>query len=154
MNNLSRISSFFYNKNLIYELFILRDFVTQMLTDYSLNETHENKITETFCIFPEGGSANPEKNPKLAYLLEQAKKKQIPNGTVKAFLEKMQSSKESCHNVWINISGPNKSLIVVHLVTDNTERSRHNINTMLRKHMFVLNNFENSHLYSKVKFHV
>ena len=78
---------------------------------------------------------------KLAYLVEQSKKKNIPSGTVKAFLEKMQSAKVNLHNVWINIQGPNGCLLVFHLVTDNVTLTKHNVNTMLRKNMYVDNHF-------------
>ncbi|XP_014207420.1 translational activator of cytochrome c oxidase 1 [Copidosoma floridanum] len=84
----------------------------------------------------EGKSAKPEENSKLAKLIEQAKKRSLPMTTVKSFLEKMQSSKNRVNSVVFESRGPSGSIFLIHVLCENVNATKNQLNTHLRKTKF------------------
>lgn len=81
----------------------------------------------------EGKSAKVEDNVKLAKLVEQAKKDSLPLTSIKGFLEKMQKSKIGTNSVVVESRGPAGCVVLIHLLSENVARTRHALNTQLRK---------------------
>ncbi|XP_043467424.1 translational activator of cytochrome c oxidase 1 [Leptopilina heterotoma] len=81
------------------------------------------------------GEANPKKNLKLAYWIDEAKRKQVPNGTITTFLERYQREKIKEHNVWVNVLGPDSSFLIFHLVTERLHETKSLVNNHIRKCM-------------------
>lgn len=81
------------------------------------------------------GEANPKKNLKLAYWIDEAKRKQVPNGTITTFLERYQREKIKDQNIWISVQGPDASFLIFHLVTDKLHETKSLLNNYIRKGM-------------------
>lgn len=95
-----------------------------------------NKIINYYYLyvyyFTEGKSAKPEDNPKLAKLIEGAKKKSLPLTTIKNFLEKMQTAKP-LQKAIVESRGPAGSLALIYVLSDNIVQTRNEINHQLKK---------------------
>ncbi|KAK2575763.1 hypothetical protein KPH14_003652 [Odynerus spinipes] len=81
----------------------------------------------------EGGSVKPTTNVKLARILEQCKKVNMPVASVNAFLEKLAASKGRDQSALIEIAGPRNCLMVIKLMSDNIIQAKINLNCTLKK---------------------
>ncbi|XP_072746820.1 translational activator of cytochrome c oxidase 1 isoform X2 [Anoplolepis gracilipes] len=67
----------------------------------------------------ENGSTKPTHNSKLAQIIEQAKKANMPVGSINNFLEKMEARKNKTQTGIAEVRGPNGYVMLVHYTTDN-----------------------------------
>ncbi|XP_032666183.1 translational activator of cytochrome c oxidase 1 [Odontomachus brunneus] len=81
----------------------------------------------------EYGSAKPNDNLKLAQIIEQAKKKNMPVASIKNFLEKMESRKNKTQEGVIEIRGPSGYVMLVRYFTDNFKQFEGDLNHKLKK---------------------
>jgi len=84
-------------------------------------------------LFLEGGSTKPNQNIKLAQLIEQAKKANMPSTTIKNFLEKMEAIKNKNHKGIIEVRGPNGYVMLISYLTHNPKAFVMDINSKLKK---------------------
>ncbi|XP_014474944.1 PREDICTED: translational activator of cytochrome c oxidase 1 [Dinoponera quadriceps] len=81
----------------------------------------------------EHGSAKPEDNLKLAQIIEQAKKANMPLATIKNCIEKIESRKDKTKEGTIEIRGPGSYVMIAHYMTDNTKQMQLELNCKLKK---------------------
>ncbi|KAF8796255.1 putative transcriptional regulatory protein like [Argiope bruennichi] len=78
------------------------------------------------------GGADPKVNSKLASLLEQAKKNNVPSSTLENALKRSNNKKTKFGSV--EILSPGGCFIVLEFETDNISQARHEIKTACKKH--------------------
>lgn len=81
----------------------------------------------------ESGIAKPSHNEKLAKLIEQAKKANMPVATINTFLDKMEARKNKTQTGIIEIRGPGGYIILVRYTTDNVKAFIAQLNSKIKK---------------------
>ncbi|CAK9827427.1 Probable transcriptional regulatory protein LCABL_11860 [Anthophora retusa] len=81
----------------------------------------------------ETGNPDPEFNSKLANLVDQAKKANMPASTLKSILSKIQNKQEDGQTHILTVRTNVKVVLILHVLTDNLTPVRSNVNTILRK---------------------
>jgi len=84
-------------------------------------------------LFLEGGSTKPNQNLKLAQLIEQAKKANMPSATIKNFLEKMEATKNKNHKGIIEVRGPGGYIMLISYLTHNPKAFAMDVYSKLKK---------------------
>ncbi|XP_050457713.1 translational activator of cytochrome c oxidase 1 isoform X1 [Cataglyphis hispanica] len=69
----------------------------------------------------ETGNTKPNNNIKLAQIIEQAKKANMPVTSINKFLEKMEARKNKTQTGIIEVRGPNGYVMLVRYTTDNAK---------------------------------
>ncbi|CAL1689336.1 unnamed protein product [Lasius platythorax] len=69
----------------------------------------------------EGGNTKPSHNSRLAQLIEQAKKANMPVASINNFLEKMEARKNKTQAGIAEVRGPNGYILLVRYKTDNAK---------------------------------
>lgn len=81
----------------------------------------------------ETGNADPDINPKLASLIDQAKKANMPASTLKGILSKVQNTWDDGQIHVITARTNVGVILIIHVLTKNLIPIQANINTILRK---------------------
>lgn len=84
-------------------------------------------------LLPESGTTNPSNNPRLARLIEQAKKSNMPAASIKGFLERMEARKNKTQKGITEVRGPNGYVMLVSYITDNPKSFIMELNSKLKK---------------------
>lgn len=84
-------------------------------------------------LLSESGSARPSHNLKLAQVIEQAKKVNMPAASIKSFLERMEGRKNKTQTGILEVRGPNGYIMLVSYVTDNSKAFIQELNSKLKK---------------------
>nr|XP_022902767.1 translational activator of cytochrome c oxidase 1 [Onthophagus taurus]XP_022902768.1 translational activator of cytochrome c oxidase 1 [Onthophagus taurus]XP_022902769.1 translational activator of cytochrome c oxidase 1 [Onthophagus taurus] len=82
----------------------------------------------------EGGSPDPVKNLKLEQVLEQAKRNNMPIGTIQGVIKSTQINKEMCKKYLLEIKGPGSSVFLCEVFTGNLTQTRSLLASILKKH--------------------
>ncbi|GLV38247.1 uncharacterized protein CBL_12895 [Carabus blaptoides fortunei] len=82
----------------------------------------------------EGGSTNPNMNLKLAQVIEQTKRANMPMATVQSVIKGSQQKKIDCKSGMIEIKGPSGLIILCEIFTDNYNRCKMDIATVIKKY--------------------
>lgn len=69
----------------------------------------------------EGGNTKPSHNLRLAQIIEQAKKANMPVASINSFLEKMEARQNKTQPGVIEIRGPNGYILLARYTTDNVK---------------------------------
>ncbi|XP_015110993.1 translational activator of cytochrome c oxidase 1 [Diachasma alloeum] len=81
----------------------------------------------------EGRSHKPLENLKLAQIIEDAKKKCIPAGTIAGVLERAETSKTRVQSELVDFRGPGGSIFVVKILSDNPPSVKMLLNSVFKK---------------------
>ncbi|KAM0725373.1 Translational activator of cytochrome c oxidase 1 [Formica fusca] len=81
----------------------------------------------------ENGITKPSNNVKLAQIIEQAKKANMPAASINTFLEKMEARKNKTQIGIIEARGPNGYVMLVRYATDNTKTFMLQFRTKIKK---------------------
>ncbi|KAI4487585.1 hypothetical protein M0804_005734 [Polistes exclamans] len=84
-------------------------------------------------VFEGGGSIKPTINLKLARVIEQCKKSNMPMSTINNILDKIDCSKEKTQTTLLPIQGPKNCIMVLKIVTDNITETKMHLNSVLKK---------------------
>ncbi|XP_057321435.1 translational activator of cytochrome c oxidase 1 [Microplitis mediator] len=80
----------------------------------------------------------PSENPKLASIIDEARKKNIPQGTINGILEKLEKSKLKTQTELLDFRGPGGATFIVRLLSGNLIATKNSLNTVLRKNKCTL----------------
>lgn len=95
-----------------------------------------------------GGSTDPKLNPKLAQVLESAKKSSLGVDTLKKLLERMKNKEYK--DIMIEVCGPANSIFLVMVDATNHMNARTDVKNALRKSAVKVNNTPSSlHLFKQ-----
>ncbi|CAH0549207.1 unnamed protein product [Brassicogethes aeneus] len=81
----------------------------------------------------EGGSTDPKSNLKLAQIIEQAKRANMPQATIASILKSSQADKSGAKSHLIEIKGPGSCIILCEVFTSNLNQLKQSIATSLKK---------------------
>ncbi|EFN76106.1 Coiled-coil domain-containing protein 44 [Harpegnathos saltator] len=81
----------------------------------------------------EHGSTKPDNNLKLAQVIENAKKANMPISSIKSFLEKMEATKNKIHEGIAEIRGPNGYAMLIYYNTNNVKQFKMDLRNRLKK---------------------
>lgn len=90
----------------------------------------------------ESGITRPSHNEKLAKLIEEAKRANMPVASINTFLEKMEARKNKTLTGIIEVRGPNGYVVLVRYTTDNVKAFIMQLNSKLKK-----TRYENYYIY-------
>ncbi|XP_018335889.1 translational activator of cytochrome c oxidase 1-like isoform X2 [Agrilus planipennis] len=95
----------------------------------------------------EGGSSDPINNIKLAHVVEQAKRVNMPVATIQNIIKSTQKDKDQSKTYLIGVKGPGKSIILCEAFTSSLPSLKIQMATILKKNngKFLDGNF--SHLF-------
>ncbi|XP_008549646.2 translational activator of cytochrome c oxidase 1 [Microplitis demolitor] len=80
----------------------------------------------------------PSDNPKLASIIDEARKKNIPQATINGILEKLEKSKVKSQTELLDFRGPGGTTFIVRLLSSNLIGTKQSLNTVLKKHKCTL----------------
>lgn len=80
----------------------------------------------------ETGSSDPTSNPKLANLIDHAKKSNMPAATLKTYLEKLQKSESGQIHI-LPFRTSTGALLLLHVETNNLNLVKINVNHIIKK---------------------
>jgi len=75
---------------------------------------------------------NPAFNPRLRSLIDDARAHAVPNENIERAIKKTEES-ETLEELTLEAYGPNGIAILIHTITDNTNRTIHEIRHLLEK---------------------
>src|SRR3972149_6247485 len=81
----------------------------------------------------EGGSADPESNPRLRLALQNAKGVNMPKDNIERVLNKASSEGENLHEVTFEGYAPNGIAVFIECLTDNNLRTVSNIRAVFNR---------------------
>ncbi|XP_078053749.1 translational activator of cytochrome c oxidase 1 [Augochlora pura] len=85
-------------------------------------------------VIQETGIADPSKNSKLAQLVDQAKKANMPAATLDAFFARLKNSKQNAKKELLLIHCPGGAILVLHALTDNIVRLKLELSAKIKRH--------------------
>lgn len=95
-----------------------------------------------------GGSTDPKLNPKLAQVIESAKKSSLGVETIKKLLERMKNKEYK--DIMIEVCGPANSIFLVMVDATNQVSARTEVKAAMRKHPVKVSNSPSSlHLFKQ-----
>lgn len=95
-----------------------------------------------------GGSTDPKLNPKLAQVIESAKKSSLGVETIKKLLERMKNKEYK--DIMVEVCGPANSIFLVMVDATNQVSARTEVKVAMRKHLVKVNNSPSSlHLFKQ-----
>lgn len=95
-----------------------------------------------------GGSTDPKLNPKLAQVIESAKKSSLGVETLKKLLERMKN--KEYRDIMVEVCGPANSIFLVMVDATNQVNARTEVKVAMRKHPVKVNNSPSSlHLFKQ-----
>lgn len=95
-----------------------------------------------------GGSTDPKLNPKLAQVIESAKKSSLGVETLKKLLERMKNKEYK--DIMVEVCGPANSIFLVMVDATNQVSARTEVKVAMRKHLVKVNNSPSSlHLFKQ-----
>lgn len=95
-----------------------------------------------------GGSTDPKLNPKLAQVIESAKKSSLGVETLKKLLERMKNKEYK--DIMVEVCGPANSIFLVMVDATNQVNARTEVKVAMRKHPVKVNNSPSSlHLFKQ-----
>lgn len=95
-----------------------------------------------------GGSTDPKLNPKLAQVIESAKKSSLGVETLKKLLERMKN--KEYRDIMVEVCGPANSIFLVMVDATNQVSARTEVKVAMRKHPVKVNNSPSSlHLFKQ-----
>lgn len=95
-----------------------------------------------------GGSTDPKLNPKLAQVIESAKKSSLGVETLKKLLERMKNKEYK--DIMVEVCGPANSIFLVMVDATNQVSARTEVKVAMRKHPVKVNNSPSSlHLFKQ-----
>ncbi|XP_014235307.1 translational activator of cytochrome c oxidase 1-like [Trichogramma pretiosum] len=109
---------------------------TKMAKDAERANALQSHIKKMRYVIAEMKSADPDHNPKLARLIEQAKKNNLPQSSIKGFIEKMQKDKSQMQTAVFESRGPSGSTVLIQSLTDNFKHTKQMLNQHLKKCLF------------------
>ncbi len=80
----------------------------------------------------EGGSADPEKSPRLKSIIEEAKSVNMPKSNIDRLLQKGEEQKD-LEAFWLEGYGPQGLAIMIEMATDNRQRTTQEIKSVFRR---------------------
>lgn len=86
----------------------------------------------------EGGSADPAINNKLASLIQQAKKMNVPLSTVNGFLDKMKNPKPKAETQVLTVRTSSRCILLLYYATNNKVRLIANLNSICKKNSAIV----------------
>lgn len=89
-------------------------------------------------IISQNRQADPKLNSKLAQVLAEASKLNVPKATLERAIQRAVNAKIFTKN--LEIQGPQGAVVIVHCETDNTNTLRSDIKKIIRKHDCMLAN--------------
>lgn len=93
-----------------------------------------NRLTNKMkAVVAETKISNPSENSKLAQLVDQAKKANMPAATLNKVLEKLQKNENHKIEV-LPVRGPGKCLLVLYISCENITQTKMMLNSKLKKH--------------------
>lgn len=81
----------------------------------------------------EGGSPNPELNSKLAGLIDEALRKNMPGNTINTIIKKLKDNPVQLKKQFYELKLMNKVFLNVEFYVENQQILKNNINTAVRK---------------------
>lgn len=81
----------------------------------------------------EGGSMKPSENQKLAFLIDQAKKANMPISTLNSFFDKMAAAKNKSQTTTFEVRGPGGCILIIHVSSNNLVQTKLEILSKLKK---------------------
>ncbi|XP_043787493.1 probable transcriptional regulatory protein BLi02909/BL01150 [Apis laboriosa] len=84
-------------------------------------------------VIKETGNSDPTNNVKLAQLIDQAKKANMPKSTLKSILEKLQNTKKNGTTYVISVRILKEVMLILYIVTDNIMQQKLQITSILKK---------------------
>ncbi|XP_029160796.1 translational activator of cytochrome c oxidase 1-like [Nylanderia fulva] len=94
---------------------------------------HHLKLQMRVAITEGGNNTKPSHNLRLAQLIEQAKKVNMPVASINSFLEKMEARKNKTQSGVVEIRGPNGYILLARYTTDNVRAFQMQLNAKLKK---------------------
>nr|XP_033328604.1 probable transcriptional regulatory protein OEOE_0768 [Megalopta genalis]XP_033328722.1 probable transcriptional regulatory protein OEOE_0768 [Megalopta genalis] len=107
---------------------------TKAAIDAARSMEFKTIITKMKIAVQETGISDPSKNVRLAQLVEQAKKANMPSTTLNTFFEKLKISKQNVKKELLLIRCPGGSILVLHILTDNLTKVKLEICSKLKRH--------------------
>ncbi|KAG9429110.1 hypothetical protein HZU67_09485 [Apis mellifera carnica] len=84
-------------------------------------------------VIKETGNSDPTENVKLAQLINQAKKINMPKNTLKSILDKLENTKKNGSTYVISARISKEVMLVLYIVTDNITDKKLQITYILKK---------------------
>jgi len=83
-------------------------------------------------IIREGGSADPDKNPKLKSVIDEAKSANMPKTNIDRLLQK-EGEKKNLESFFLEGYGPQGLAVMIEVATDNRQRTTQEIKSTFRR---------------------
>lgn len=81
----------------------------------------------------EGGSMKPDSNLKLARVLEQCKKVNMPVTSIEEIFKKLARSKGTSQSTLVEVTGPLNCIMIIKLMSDNLFEAKMHLKNALKK---------------------
>ncbi|XP_018517143.1 LOW QUALITY PROTEIN: translational activator of cytochrome c oxidase 1 [Lates calcarifer] len=91
-----------------------------------------NKFGMMIRIAVKEGGSNPDLNMNLAHILEQCRNKNMPKASIEAAIKSAEKAKPATQHMF-EARGPGGCLLLIEVLTDNNNRSHHEIKRLLNK---------------------
>ncbi|CAK9819922.1 Probable transcriptional regulatory protein PERMA_0079 [Anthophora quadrimaculata] len=106
---------------------------TKQSQDAARSLLFKNLASKMKVIVEETGNSDPDFNPKLANLIDQAKKANMPASTLKTILSRIQSNRQDGQIHIVTASTNVRVVLILHVLTNNLTPIKFNIITILKK---------------------
>ncbi|KAG5888305.1 hypothetical protein JTB14_022193 [Gonioctena quinquepunctata] len=97
----------------------------------------------------EGGNADVKFNQRLAQVIDQAKRADMPSSTIQSILKSCQNDKSQSKSYLIEIKGPGSCFILCEVYTPNLHHLKQNMATVLKKHQSKFSDGGGTHLFEE-----
>ncbi|XP_076765398.1 putative transcriptional regulatory protein Aasi_0624 [Xylocopa sonorina] len=90
-------------------------------------------LSKMKAVITESGNSDPTVNPRLANLIDQAKKANMPAATLKTFFDRIKNSDKCEKNEIMIIRTSSKVILILHIETSNINLVKPSVNNIIKK---------------------
>ncbi|XP_043256426.1 probable transcriptional regulatory protein Pmob_0807 [Colletes gigas] len=106
---------------------------TKQTQDAARSDLFRSIISKMRAAIAETGVTDPSQNTRLAQLIEQAKKANMPLNTLNTFMAKVKNSKENTNLDILCVRCPSKCILILYIMTNNFIKTKLEIANKIKK---------------------
>lgn len=92
------------------------------------------KLLREITVAAKSGGVDPETNPRLRNALFQARHANVPKDTIERAVNKANDTSDNYDSLYYEGRGPGNTALMIHVLTDNRNRSACDVRTALTRH--------------------
>jgi len=92
------------------------------------------KLLREVTVAAKTSGADPDTNPRLRHALFQSRQANVPKDTIDRAISKATESVENYDSLYYQGRGPGNTALIIHVLTDNKNRSACDVRTALSRH--------------------